>query len=326
MGLGYLRALCCVLLLGWLAAAQAAEAPEKSRITIAVGGKHRLSYLPLTLADRLGYFRQEGLDVTIVDYPAGEKALQALAAGRADMVSGAFEHAVQMHARGRPVKCVVVQGRRSGLALGLSRELAARYKSPRDLKGLRIGVTAPGSSSHMFVNVLLAKDGLKPDAVSIVAVGDAAGAVAAMQKKTLDAIANPDPVINLLEVAGSIVTVADTRSAEGGLYVYGADYPSGVMFASTEFIRAHPRAVQAVVNATLRALRWMRQSTPEQILAAVPHDYYGDARATYGVALRKNLSGFSPDGRMSLQAAHTVYRILQAFDLNVKGAPAIDLE
>ncbi|MFL5367826.1 MAG: ABC transporter substrate-binding protein, partial [Myxococcales bacterium] len=124
------------------AAASAAPAakPEQSKVVIAVGGRSLFYYLPLTLADRLGYFKDEGLDVEIPDFPGGAKALQAMMGGSADVVSGAFEHVVNMHAKGIDVQEFVLQGRYSGMVLGLSKEKASAYKSPKDLRGLKIGV------------------------------------------------------------------------------------------------------------------------------------------------------------------------------------------
>src|ERR671933_2398728 len=154
------------------------QALEKKRITFAVGGKSLLYYLPLTIAERKGYFKNEGVDVEIVDFPGGAKALQAMVGGSADIVSGAYEHVVDMHAKGVEVQEFVLQDRYSGIVLGLAKAKAASYKSAKDLRGLKIGVTAPGSSTNIFVNALLARDGLAPDAVSIIGVGASSGAVA----------------------------------------------------------------------------------------------------------------------------------------------------
>jgi NitT/TauT family transport system substrate-binding protein len=311
-------------LLGALAALTIATAvqaaPEVSKVAIAVGGKPLFYYLPLTIAERLGYFKDEGLDVTITDFPGGAKALQSLMGGSADMVSGAYEHTINMQAKGQAIRSVVVQGRYAGIVLGLSPEKAAQYKSPKDLKGMKIGVTAPGSSTNMFVNALLAKEGLKPDAVSIIGVGATSGAVAAMQKKHIDAIANLDPVMNLLEVGGDIVTKVDTRTLEGQKYVYGADYAAGVIYTREDFIQKNPQTVQGVVNAMVRALRWIQKATPEQIVAAVPPEYYGENKAMYRVALGKNFNAISPDGTMSMAAAKNVYNVLKTFEASVQEA------
>ncbi|HYV66945.1 MAG TPA: ABC transporter substrate-binding protein, partial [Myxococcales bacterium] len=159
------------LLLAVAGAAPAAEKLEQPKVTVAVGGKTLFYYLPLTLAERLGYFKDEGLDVQVADFPGGAKALQAMVGGSADVVSGAFEHVVDMHAKGIEVQEFVLQDDYSGIVLGLTKAKAAAYKSPKDLRGLKIGVTAPGSSTNIFVNALLARDGLTPDSVSIIGVG-----------------------------------------------------------------------------------------------------------------------------------------------------------
>lgn len=298
---------------------------EKSKLTVAVGGKSLFYYLPLTIAERLGYFKDEGLDITIADFPGGAKALQSLVGGSADLVSGAYEHTINMQAKQQMIKSVVVQGRYAGIVLGVGKDKAAAYKSPKDLKGLKIGVTAPGSSTNMFVNALLAKDGLKPDAVSIIGVGAAGGAYAAMQMHQIDALANLDPVINLLEVSGEMVTVVDTRKPEGQQYVYGNDYAAGVIYTKEEFVARNPKTVQAVVNAMVRALRWIQKATPDQIVATVPPEYYGDAKAMYRVALGKNFAAISPDGKMTMKAAENVYATLKTFEPSVQKAGQIDL-
>ena len=165
-----------------------AQAPEKPKLTIGVGGKPLFYYLPLTIAEHKGYFKAEGLDVEILDFPGGARALQALLGGSVDVVSGAYEHTITQQAKGQNIEALVLQGKYSAIVLAMSKAKAAAYKSPADLKGMKIGVTAPGSSTNMFVNILLAKVGLKPDAVSIIGVGATAGAVAIMKRGEIDAI------------------------------------------------------------------------------------------------------------------------------------------
>lgn len=301
-----------------------AQSLEKSKITIAVGGKSLFYYLPLTIAERLGYFKDEGLTAEIVDFPGGAKALEAMVGGSADVVSGAYEHTISMQAKGVAIQELVVQGRYNGIVLGIQKSKAAAYKSPKDLKEMKIGVTAPGSSTNYFVNTLLARNGLPPDSVSIIGVGAGAGAVAAMQRGDIDAISNLDPVITQLEMAGSIVPVVDTRTAQGMKQVYGDAYAAGCIYAPAEFAKKYPKTAQALVNAMVRALKWIKKATPEQIVATVPPEYYGSNKALYEAALKKNLDGFSADGLNSMQAAQNVYKVLNAFDPLVQKAK-IDL-
>src|SRR5438874_6861426 len=313
----------CVRAVALLVAASsavfAAEKLEQPKVTIAVGGKTRFYYLPLTLAERLGYFKDEGLSVEIADFPGGAKALQALVGGSADIVSGAFEHVVDMHAKGMEVQEFVLQDRYSGIVLGLSKARATSYKSPKDLRGLKIGVTAPGSSTNIFVNALLARDGLPPDAVSIIGVGASSGAVAAMQKGQIEGISNLDPVITRLEKGGDVVAVVDTRTPQGMKDVYGGAYAAGCLYARTEFLRKNPNTAAAMASAMVRALLWLQKSSPDQVVATVPAEYYGEDKELYKAALLKNMEGYSADGKMSIEAAEHVYKILDAFEPAVKG-------
>ena len=108
-----LPALLLAAVLPWISGGALAQntAPEKTQISIAVGGKNLFYYLPLTIAERLGYFKEEGLDVEISDFAGGSKALQALVGGSADVVSGAFEHTIDMQAKGQSIQAFVLQGR-----------------------------------------------------------------------------------------------------------------------------------------------------------------------------------------------------------------------
>ena len=62
---------------------------EKTKVAIAVGGKAAFYYLPLTIAEQVGYFKAEGLEVEISDFAGGSRALQAVVGGSADLVSRA---------------------------------------------------------------------------------------------------------------------------------------------------------------------------------------------------------------------------------------------
>ncbi len=319
------RWLAAALIVAASPAALAAGKLEKTDVTIAVGGKSLFYYLPLTIAEQKGFFKDEGLNVKIVDFPGGSKALQAMVGGSADLVSGAYEHTINMQAKGIPIKAVVLQGRYSGIVLGVHKDKAAQYKSPKDLKGWKVGVTAPGSSTNMFVNNLLVKNGLKPDDIAVIGVGATSGAVAAMQKGGIDAISNLDPVITRLEANGDIVVEVDTRTAEGMRQAYGSDkYHAGCIYVRDDFVEANPNTTQAVVNAMVRAVKWLQTASDKDIVATVPKEYYADDVGLYRVGLIKNLPTMSPDGLFTMEGAQSVYRVLKAFHKDVQKAD-IDL-
>ena len=111
----------------------ATAAPEKTKVTIAVGGKAALYYLPLSLAERLGYFKDEGLNVKISDFAGGAVALRAVVGGSADVVSGAYEHTISLHAKKQLFQAFVLQGRLPQIAFGISSTKAGTIKSYKDL-------------------------------------------------------------------------------------------------------------------------------------------------------------------------------------------------
>ena len=321
----FLQALLALALGAMFAASSLAQAPEKKSITIAVGGKTLFYYLPLSVAERKGYFKDEGLEVEIPDFPGGAKALQALVGGSADLVSGAYEHTINMAAKHQPIEAVVLQLKYNAIELLMANDRAAKYRDGRDLKGLKIGVTAPGSSTNMFVDLLLVKAGLKPSDVSIVGVGAGAGAVAAMEKGEIDALANLDPVITQLEATGKFKSVVDTRTEKGMEEVYGKEYMAAVIYTTDEFVKKYPNTVQAVVNAMVRADKWIAKASPQEIVDLMPDAYKAGNPALYKQGLEKNLAGYSKDGLMSLAAARNVYKVLDQFEPSVMKAGKMDL-
>jgi NitT/TauT family transport system substrate-binding protein len=93
------RALLTILALGLPGFVFAQGAPERKDVHLAVGGKAALYYLPLTVAEQLGYFKEEGLEVKISDFAGGSQSLRAVVGGSADVVSGAYEHTINMQAQ-----------------------------------------------------------------------------------------------------------------------------------------------------------------------------------------------------------------------------------
>src|SRR5215213_8759312 len=101
---------------------------EKSKLSIAVGGKAAFYYLPLTISEQLGYFKAEGLDVEISDFAGGAKALQALMGGSADIVNGAYEHTINMQMRNQFIQEIVLMGRAPQISMGVSTKALPNYK------------------------------------------------------------------------------------------------------------------------------------------------------------------------------------------------------
>jgi len=301
-----------------LGAAAQAQTPEKKQVTLGVGGKNSFYYLPLTIAERLGYFKEQGLELTINDFRGGAQSLQALVGGSVDVVTGAYEHTIRMQAKGQDILAVVELGRFPGIAVGVRKSVP--YNSPADFKGMKIGVSAPGSSTNFFVMYLMAKAGLKPADASYIGVGISASAVAAMKKGEIDALSNVDPMIVKLEQDGDIKVVADSRTEEGTRAIFGGSNPAAVLYLKRDFMEKNPNTVQALVNAFYKTLKWLEKATPEQITATVPEDYYLGDKPLYLAAAKANKPIYSLTGVIPPSGMKSASDMLVAFDAELKAA------
>jgi NitT/TauT family transport system substrate-binding protein len=303
-----------------LAASVQAQAPERKDVKLGVGGANSLYYLPLALADKLGYFKEQGLNVEINDFKGGSQSLNALVAGSADVVTGAYEHTLRMQVKGQPIVAVIELGRYPGISLAVKKDRADKIRTPADLKGAKIGVTAPGSSTNMIVQYLMVKAGLKPDDASYIGVGAGPGAVAAMRKGEIDAISNIDPMIAMLESAGDVVIMAETRTTEGTTKVLGGPMSAGVLYTRQDFVEKNPNTVQALVNAFYKTLRWLDKATPEQVADAVPKEYWLGDKALYMEAVKASLQIYSRDGIVSGDSQQRSIAFLKQFDKEIAAA------
>jgi NitT/TauT family transport system substrate-binding protein len=304
-----------------LAAASLAQAQiEKRDVHIAVGGKVALYYLPLTITERLGYFKDEGLNVRISDFPGGTRSLEAVVGGSADVVSGSYEHTINMQSKKIIFQAFVLAGASPQISVAISSKLAGKYKSPADLKGLKVGVSAPGSSTNMVVNYLIAKGGLKPSDISVIGIGAGANVISAIDQGRVDVISQTDPAVTILEKDGKVKVIAETRTPEGTEKLFGGPMPAASLYAPIEFIRKNPNTVQALTNATVRALLWMQQASPQQILATVPEEYTLGNKAMYLFAYNNVKTAFSKDGMFSEAGAKTTLKTLASFNPAIKPA------
>src|SRR4249920_586492 len=155
-------------------------AAAQSKITIAVGGGACLCYLPTVLARQLGEFDKAGLAVELVDLKGGSDALKAVLGGSADVVSGYFDHCVNLAAKKQELQSFVVYDRYPGLVLVVSPSHTGEINSIKDLAGKKVGVSAPGSSTDFFLKYMLSKNSVDPNSVGVIGVGLEATAVVAM--------------------------------------------------------------------------------------------------------------------------------------------------
>jgi NitT/TauT family transport system substrate-binding protein len=297
---------------------------EKSKLVLAVGGKASLYYLPLTISEQLGFFKAEGLDIEISDFAGGTRALQAVVSGSADVCSGAYEHTINLQSKNQFFQAFVLQGRAPQIAFGVSVKNIPDYKTVADLRGKKIGVTAPGSSTNMLASLVLARGGLKASEVSFIGVGSAAGALTALRSGQIDAMSNIDPVMTMLEQKGDVKIISDTRTLKGTLEVFGGAMPAACLYAPMEFVQKNPNTCQALTHAIVRGLKWLQTSGPGDIIKTVPESYLLGDRALYLASFNKVRESISLDGIIPEDGPRTALKALASFDPAIK-AEKIDL-
>ena len=203
--------------------------------------------------------------------------------------------------------------------LGINPKTMPNFKSVADLKGKKLGVTAPGSSTNVLANFVLAKAGLKPGDVAIIGIGTGSGAVAAMRSGQIDAISNLDPVITLLARSGDLKIVSDTRVVAEADRVFGGPMPAGCLYTQQTFLDKNPQTAQALANAIVRADKWIQGAGPGEIIKAVPESYLLGDRAVYIDAFLAAKGALSPDGMFPEAGPETARRALASARRAVSG-------
>ncbi len=297
------RTVLCLLLLAGCGSRKPAD------IKIAIGGQAQLIYLPATMAQELGFYKEAGLNVTLLDFPGGAKSLEALMGGSTDVVCGFYDHTIQMAAQGKDLRAFVAMLRYPGLVLASPE--AGRIE---DLKGKTVGVSAPGSSTHMFLNYLLVTHGMKPEDVSNASIGMSATAVGAVTHNKVDAAIMTDPALAIVrKQMPGLHILADTRTGEGVRAVFGVEsYPSAVLYSKSDWVEKNRETARRLAGAIAKTLAWMRSHTPEEIREKMPASFRTEDAATDLEVLRTAQAMLSVDGKFTPEAAGAVLKVMSA--------------
>ena len=307
--------------LGHRAAAQQA-ALEKPTIALAVGGSvSQMNKVAYVVALYKGYFKEEGLTVDSSNFSSGTAALQALVGGSADVGELAYEHTLRMQTKGVSLTCLIVFGRYPGNVLVVRKGLDATVKTVADLKGKTIGVSAPGSSTQNFAAQLMERAGVPWKSATYISVGTGSSAVAAMRTgHDIDALVNLDPAITELVDHGEATILVDSRTAEGSRAAFGGDYLADCLAVKTDFLKANPKTAQAITNAVVHAMQWLKTASIDDIIAVLPKEFYRADEKVYRESLRANLDEFTWDGLITPEAVQNVLTSIAVLDPALRSA------
>ena len=295
-----------------------------THLSIMVGGLSKQIYLPNELTTQLGYFSQEGLDVTLIDEASGQSSENEVLAGQVDAGSGSYNHTIELQAAGKQMQSVVLLNVAPGEAEIVSAKVASQIHSVKDLVGKNLGVTELGSGTQTLTTALLHNAGITADKVHFIPVGAGDTFIAALQQGKIDAGMTTEPTISRILSTGVGKVLVDLRTPESTQTALGGAYPFICLFMNNSYVNSHKAVVQKLVNAYVKTLKWMHTHTATEIANKMPPDYYAGNKALYITALQNQLSIFSPDGAMPATAPESVLNIEHQSNL-VPQSKSIDL-
>ena len=313
-----LAALACALALGAPAGARAAT------IQLMVGGIEKQIYLPAALADRLGYFKEQGLDVQLLSDTSGGHAEDGLLTGSVQGVVGFYDHTIDLQAKGKFVQAVVQFSQAPGEAVVVSARAGAALRSPADFRGHVLGVTGLGSSTHLLMQYLAATHGVRKGEVTVVGVGSGEVFAEALRSGRIDAGMTTEPTLSRLLKSGDARLLVDLRTPASAAGELGGLYPAACLYLSAPWISTHRDEVQRLVNALVKSLRYIATHSAQEIAAQLPPGWMAGDRALYTSTLAQSKSMFTPDGVMPADGPANVLRVMRQAERGVVGKP-IDL-
>jgi NitT/TauT family transport system substrate-binding protein len=300
--------------------APAATAASSKKLTIMVGGLEKVIYLPFKLTEALGYYKDEGLNVELVNEAAGQNAEEALIAGEIQGVGGFYDHSIDLQSKGKNVESIVQMGKVSGERLMVADRVKDKIKSVADLKGTTIGVTGLGSSTNFLANYLVVKGGHETKDYTPIPVGAGATLIAAMQAGKIDLAVTTEPTVSLLLAKHLASVLVDMNNSEGSKQSLGGEYPATSLYMMNDYVQKNPDIVQHLANAYVKTLKYISTHTPDEITDKLPKEYLAGDRPMYVTALKGSLPMFTTDGVMPEGGPELVLKVLSAYNKKLVSA------
>jgi NitT/TauT family transport system substrate-binding protein len=307
---------------GGAASSGTSSGPQAADVKLMVGGLNKQIYLPNMLTQRLGYFKDQNLNVTLIDEGSGQGSETEVVAGNVDAGSGSYNHTIELQAAGKNIETVCQFGIAPGEAEMVDAKKAGQITSVGDLKGRNLGVTDIGSGTQTLTMALLGKAGIPADQAKYVAVGAGDTFIAGIQQGRIDAGMTTEPTISRLIQSGQGKVLVDLRTPALTRTALGGNYPFIGIFMRSDYVSGHKDVTQRLVNAYVKTLKWMHAHTAAQIADQMPADYYAGNKDLYVSALQSQLQIFGTDCKMPAGGPATVLKVEQNYVSSFKGKSA----
>jgi NitT/TauT family transport system substrate-binding protein len=290
-------------------------------LSIMVGGLNKQIYLPNMLAQRLGYFTEQHLNVTLIDEGSGQASEDEVVAGNVQAGSGAYVHPMVLNTQGKKLETICQFGIAPGEAEVVDASLT-NISGPKDLAGKSLGVTEIGSGTWVLTQAILGTAGVDPNNAHYLGVGAGDTFIAAINQKKIAAGMTTYPTISRLVNSGKgkiLVNLLSPKDTEAAL---GGDYPFIGVFAKNDWVDSNKDVTQRLVNAYVKTLQYMHSHTAAQIADQMPQEYYAGDKAAYVQDLQSQIAIFGTDCKMPAGGPETVQKIQQQFVSSYKGKSA----
>ena len=302
----------------------ATPAQAQTKVKIMVGGVDKQIYLPAKLAEQLGFYKEQGLDVELYNTTSGQAAATALLAREVAGVVGFYDHTIDLQAKGKFITSVVQFAVAPGETVLVKADVADKYSNPANWKGQALGVTGLGSATDFLTRYLASRAGLQNQDYSLVPVGAGDTFLAAIQQGKIVSGMTTEPTVQRALSRGLAKVSIDLRTPDKTRAALGGDYPAACLYMDRGYMEANKDTAQKLVNALVKTLKWMHDHSAEDIADKMPKDYMAGDKALYVKGLKEGKAQYSPDGLMPAGAPESVLRVLATFSPNVKGK-TIDL-
>lgn len=288
------------------------------RIVLLVDEVKAIRNFPLVVAERLGYLKGDGMDVTIMNIRDDVFHDELLMDGRIDAVMAYYHHNIVNQSKGKRTQAIVTLGVTPGAKVLVANQVKDKYKSSADLKGSRIIAGGAGSSKTTVSNYLVMEGGYKLSDYTRLGTDGKEKNSAALRNGSADLVVAPTPDYEYYEAQGVATIFADLTTVEGTRKSFGAVFPSSTIFMASERIKTNPEMAQHLADAMVRALKYINTHSAEEIAAIIPAEIRGKDQAAYLKLLRHELPMFATDGRMPVDGVEKEYRVLAEFNPKFK--------
>lgn len=308
-------------------AAPAVRAQPMPKVNVGVSTLST-DWLPIFVADKRGYFKAAGVDVTVTAFQSGNQAFAALSGGDMDLIGGAANRGIVAREKGLDVIAVLAQNDGFFYKLMITNRGKATIKTVADLKGKRIAAK-PGALSETLLKFVLSKNNIKPTDVEIVGVQNEASELALVQRGEVDAVMTGEPTATIYDhrkLAINLIDFSDPAQLEKLGWSWIVPTHVLTVMAKGDYLKKSPDTARKALGAIQKALAAIHAdpSIAVQTWKEMNPSQGGEQEVTRD-SVRSLVNGWSKDGRLLETGMDNLQAIMIAAGMQKAKMPFKDI-